>query len=88
MPIFLENFSPISCNKNFVSRFPLSLNYPCLMSISTSKNYNGWWKLDHFHNMNTCWKTHQKLASHSPPLPPSSDGWRPCSARKKNSLPL
>jgi len=34
--IFLENFRPFSCKKNFISRSPLSLNHPCLLT-STNK---------------------------------------------------
>jgi len=37
MPIFLENFSPISCEKLY-TRSPLGLNHSCLStSISAAK---------------------------------------------------
>jgi len=59
MPIFLENFSPISCEK-LCTMSPLGLNHPCLStSISTATNYGGWWiKLDCVYNTIACWKPH------------------------------
>jgi len=48
MSIFLENFSPISCEKTLYPG-PYGLNHPCLLtSISAAKNYDGWWELDCF----------------------------------------
>jgi len=54
-----EKFIPMSCEKTLYPGPHLTLITPRLLtSISTSKNYDGWWELDCFYNASACWKAH------------------------------
>jgi len=70
---FLENFRPPSCEKNFVPRSPLGLNYPCLITSITQKVGEGWdvFTIEHLLKYTlavSCVKIQD--GGSTPPLPP------------------